>query len=57
MSDDRTKGKGRDYLVEGIIPAHNPSDVAQHFECATANHGDCEANEAPREGRLHDETA
>ena len=49
--------KGRNYLTEGIIPAHNPTNVAQHFEDAARYHGDCEADEAPREGRLHDKTA
>lgn len=53
---NRFKGRQTD-LIEGIIPAHYPADVAQHFECAAANHGDGEADETPREGRLQDETA
>ncbi len=39
------------------MPAHYPTDVPQHLERATADHGDGEADEAPREGRLQDETA
>ena len=45
------------YLIEGIVPAHYPTDVAQHFEYASADHGNCETDEAPREGCLQDKTA
>ena len=48
---------GQTYLVERIIPAHYPANVTQHFECATADHGNREADEAPREGGLQNEAA
>ena len=56
VSIDRLR-RVKNYLIEGIIPAHYPANVAQHFETAAADHGDSEADEAPGEGRLQDEAA
>ena len=45
------------YLEEGIMVAHDATDIAQNLYNTPAYQGYREPNEAPREGHLEDETA
>ena len=56
-SSDRARKVRQAYLIERIIPAHYPANVAQHFECATTDHGSGETDKAPRKGCLQNEAA
>ena len=44
-------------MIEGIVPAHDPANVAQYFKRAAADHGNREADKSARESGLQNEAA